>query len=91
MSFKEEWWLLDDTPDYKQIYYCTTDLKIHPGKQLEGAVILSKAKQIPESASARIAEIYMSAVGLDYDAFCTNDNTCPTGPAASAQALEVVV
>merc|ERR1719399_1540100 len=30
LGFKEEWWLLDEAPEYKQVYYCTTDLKINP-------------------------------------------------------------
>mmetsp|Transcript_3533 Transcript_3533/g.5802 ORF Transcript_3533/g.5802 Transcript_3533/m.5802 type:complete len:280 (-) Transcript_3533:132-971(-) len=81
MNMKEEWWLLDETEEYKQIYYCTTDLKIAPGKQLEGGLILSKTKDVPTSNAARIADIFKESAGLDYDAFCSNDNTCPVGPA----------
>merc|ERR1711904_40741 len=46
MDMKEEWWLLDETDDYKQIYYCTTDQKVVPGNQLEGGLILSKTSML---------------------------------------------
>jgi hypothetical protein len=81
LGMKEEWWLLDETEEYKQIYYCTTDLIIAPGQQLEGGLILSKTKNVPTSNAARISNIFKESAGLDYGAFCSNDNTCPVGPA----------
>jgi len=84
LDFKEEWWLLDDTPEYKQIYYCATDMKINPGQQIEGGVVLSKSKEISGNVLPRIAEVFKPY--YDFNRFCKNDNTCPTG-APRAQIL----
>jgi len=81
MGFKEEWWLLDESPQYMQVYYCLTDLKLHPGHQAEGGVILSRSKSIPESALPKIAEVYKPY--YDFSSLCKNDNSCPSGPAQS--------
>jgi len=85
LGFKEQWWLLDETPDYMQVYYCATDIKIKPGQQIEGGVILSKSKQIPDGSLSRIAEVYKPY--YDFSTFCKNDNTCPTGTAPASQVI----
>merc|ERR1740138_603690 len=91
LGFKEEWWLLDETDDYKQIYYCATDQKINPGKQLVGGLILSKTPTLSANVdSDRITKIYKESAGLEFSNFCTNDNPCPTGPAKPPSATMVV-
>jgi carotenoid cleavage dioxygenase-like enzyme len=89
LNFVEEWWLVDDAQTYLQIYYCTTLLN-QPGYVLEGGLVLSEEPHVPAEALPTIRAKY-SSMGVDFNNYCTVDNSCkPPAPAPAPPAPEEV-
>lgn len=80
LPFIEHWYLLDHADSHLQIYYCLTFDQTavptrSPDLMLEGGLILSRAKSIPDSRLTRISAIY-AKMGVDFSSYCKVNNTC---------------
>lgn len=80
LPFVEEWWMLDDGEEYKQVYYCVTMPDRDPTLQLEGSIILATSPNLDldDEALARISLLY-GDMGVDFNTFCEVDNSCIPG------------
>ena len=73
VPFKLSWHVLDGYPDgtIVFVYYCGSLLNW----KYEGAMILSRSKELPNGSDQALKEQVSVTTGLDYNKFCTNSNT----------------